>query len=864
MIRNRQSDDGGFILPATFAAITLIALAALLTGRVVGTLLRASMQESFAVEEHAVTKTVTGIIDAWMADPQVSTLLVSDPADPRVADVWWKIKPCVWGEDATCWKIKPCVWGEDATCWKIDTTTKVTYIGKLRGGEAERHAQDVTATVAVGCWGSTPDQCQRTRTFTRRYERAVFAQYQLHYDTNAVPSTALDGPNGLPDDSAVCNDPNIAPDPLQCDDLDPATVIVFTAADTLNGPLRYSGNGPVLYCGDPTFKRIEANTDTPPESVPGCPSVPTPRWEPVAGVAPAWTVGLSDPERFTFRGDLSLPSLADPPQEGDERVCPLERVNHHKSHNTTAGNLRDNNMNDGNDTNDCPGEPGSPDHAILPGDIIFSDDELTIDQLVVEGSVTVYSEGDIIVCGDIEATGTNPAGGPNVIALITAGDVILDPSGLTPPACADDTLLELNTSHNLTLTNVAVLAPDGAVYARRWHLPHAATGGPTLTIEGSIAAKHLGLYGIPDQATGTITSGWAKTFTYPTDFWQARPPSWPGLDGSEWAPVGTPGSASDDTTLDALPPEPEPGITVTPATVTVTEGSTATESFRVELTTQPLANVTVRLDSLIFFTNRSTLSFTPTDWDTAQTVVVDASDYDDPDTIDTIYVVTLTATSADGSYNRLTEQMRVTVADDDIPDLVVSQNAVTVDENGTATFDVSLATQPTGSVTVSVTSADTAVATVNHAALTFTTTNWSTAQTITINGTDDTNADDDGTIVTVTAANGGYDGETATVAVTFTDDDEPPDPPGTPENVEVACTGQGATVSWNPSASGGQPDTYEVGVTFYGSGTDHTQTISHPTTEAEFPLGSGIYQAYVRASNSAGDSLNWGNGGGSC
>ena len=408
-----------------------------------------------------------------------------------------------------------------------------------------------------------------------------------------MPSTALDGPDGLPDDPAVCNDPNIAPDPVLCDDLDPATVIVFTAADNLNGPLRYSGNGPVLYCGDPTFKRIEANTDTPPESVPGCPSVPTPRWEPVVGVAPAWTVGLSDPERFTFTsGDLSLPSLADPPQEGDERVCTLERVNHHKSHNTTAGNLRDNNMNDGNDTNDCPGEPGSPDHAILPGDIILSDDELTIDQLVVEGSVTVYSEGDIIVCGDIEAIGTNPAGGPNVIALITAGDVILDPSGLTPLACADDTLPELNTSHNLTLTNVAVLAPDGAVYARRWHLPHAATGGPTLTIEGSIAAKHLGLYGIPDQTTGTITSGWAKTFTYPTDFWQARPPWWPGLDGSEWAPVGAPAASSGEA---APEPEPEPGFNINPTAVTVTEGSTSIASFEVTLTTQPTVDVTVNV-----------------------------------------------------------------------------------------------------------------------------------------------------------------------------------------------------------------------------------------------------------------------------
>ena len=172
-------------------------------------------------------------------------------------------------------------------------------------------------------------------------------------------------------------------------------------------------------------------------------------------------------------------------------------------------------------------QPDSPDHAILPGDIIRSDDELTIDQLVVEGSVTIYAEGDIIICGDIETRGTNPAGGPNVVALIAEGDVILDPSGDTTGQypCWDDlpsAPAELNTSHNLTLTNVAVLAPEGAVYARRWHLPHAATGGPTLTIEGSIAAKHLGLYGIPDQTTGTITSGWAKTFTYPTDFSSLR------------------------------------------------------------------------------------------------------------------------------------------------------------------------------------------------------------------------------------------------------------------------------------------------------------------------------------------------------
>ena len=226
--------------------------------------------------------------------------------------------------------------------------------------------------------------------------------------------------------------------------------------------------------------------------------------------------------------------------------------------------------------------------------------------------------------------------------------------------------------------------------------------------------------------------------------------------------------------------------------------------------------------------------------------------------------MTLSTTSPDSDYDTMTASVSATVTDDDTAALIVSQTSVTVDENGTATFDVNLATQPSASVTVTLATGNTAVATVSHAALTFATSDWNAPQTVTINGTDDTNADTDSSLITVTATNGGYGGETATVAVTVTDDDEPPDPPGDPVNVEVTCTAQGATVSWNPSASGGQPDTYEVAVTFYGSGTDQTQTISHPTTEAEFPLGAGYYQAAVRASNSAGDSLNWGNGGGFC
>ena len=751
MTRNREHDDRGFILPATIAAITLMAIAALLTGRVVGVLLRASMQESFAVEEHAVTETVTGIIDAWMADPQVSTLLVSDPADPRVADVWRTRL----GE--------PCIWGEHPTCWKIDSTTRVTYSGTLRGGEAERHAQDVTATVAVGCWGSTPEQCQRTRTFTRRYERAVFSQYQLHYDTNAVPSTALDGPNGLPDDLAACDDPNIPPDPVLCDDLDPATVIVFTGDDTLNGPLRTTLTE-VLHCGSPTFNRVEVggNAPSPPTSPlidVGCSR--SPQWNPAVTLPNIET--LISEGRVVYGGDLDLPPLAAFSLPSDE-VCALDRIHytHHRgTSDPTAVGLRAGN---------CPGEAGQATHAVIDGDIIQAqtNDIIIIEHLILEGSVTIYAEGDIIVCGDIETRGTNPAGGPNVIALITEGDVILDPNGLTPPACGDDTLLELHTSHNLTLTNVAVLAPDGAVYARRWHLPHASTGGPTLTIEGSIAAKYLGLYAIPDQTTGTITSGWAKTFTYPADFWQARPPWWPGQDGSEWAPVATPESASDDTTPGPLPPEPEPGITVSRAAVTVTEGATATELFTVVLDAQPLANVTVRLDSLIFFTNRLTLSFTPADWDTPQIVVVDASTYTDTNPDDNTFIVNLTASG--GGYDNVASHVAVTVAEPLAPSLVVSPDSLDINEGGSDTFTVSLATAPSASVTVTVESDDTSKATVMPATLTFTTGDWADEQPVTVIGVPDATTDNEIVTVTLTASGGSYNGATVTIAVTITDE----------------------------------------------------------------------------------------------
>ena len=61
----------------------------------------------------------------------------------------------------------------------------------------------------------------------------------------------------------------------------------------------------------------------------------------------------------------------------------------------------------------------------------------------------------------------------------------------------------------------------------------------------------------------------------------------------------------------------------------------------------------------------------------------------------------------------------------------------TVAEGSAATYSVALATQPTGAVTVTLTSSRSTVASVSPATLTFTDSNWDTAQTVTVTGPDD-------------------------------------------------------------------------------------------------------------------------------
>ncbi len=73
-----------------------------------------------------------------------------------------------------------------------------------------------------------------------------------------------------------------------------------------------------------------------------------------------------------------------------------------------------------------------------------------------------------------------------------------------------------------------------------------------------------------------------------------------------------------------------------------------------------------------------------------------------------------------------------------------TSGAYTVNEGGTKTIGIALGTQPSGNVTVDLSSSDLTEGTVSPAQLTFTPANWNQVQNVTITGVDDT--DDDGNI----------------------------------------------------------------------------------------------------------------------
>ena len=189
----------------------------------------------------------------------------------------------------------------------------------------------------------------------------------------------------------------------------------------------------------------------------------------------------------------------------------------------------------------------------------------------------------------------------------------------------------------------------------------------------------------------------------------------------------------------------------------VTEAAT-TDTFTVALGALPTSDVVVSVtssDTGEATVSPAQLTFTSANWSTTQTVTVTGVDDATADANQSPNVtLAIVDASSDACFDPSPDfNVPVTVSDDDSAGLTVVETTGSIDVTeattvttattigNTDTFTVVLNKAPTSDVVISVASADTGELTVSPANLTFTSANWSAAQTVTVTGVDDTAVD---------------------------------------------------------------------------------------------------------------------------
>ena len=248
------------------------------------------------------------------------------------------------------------------------------------------------------------------------------------------------------------------------------------------------------------------------------------------------------------------------------------------------------------------------------------------------------------------------------------------------------------------------------------------------------------------------------------------------------------GQRSEDVADVGLLDDDPRGVAIGPTSISLDEpasGETAVAgAYTVKLSSSPTDTVTVTIggsDPAVSLSGdtltNNQLTFTTTNWNTAQTITVTPVK-DDNAAGET---VTLTHTLSGGDYAGIAaDSVTVSLTDSDARNLVLSEESLAVTE-GDATgvgYTVKLATQPSDTVTVAISGHDGADLTLSGTTLTnnqltFTTTNWGTAQTVTVKAGDDDNADNESETLAHTASGGDYVNITKDLPVSITDDGVP-------------------------------------------------------------------------------------------
>ena len=242
------------------------------------------------------------------------------------------------------------------------------------------------------------------------------------------------------------------------------------------------------------------------------------------------------------------------------------------------------------------------------------------------------------------------------------------------------------------------------------------------------------------------------------------------------------GFAADDVPVTVIDPD-RSRVRVVPGNSRLTVEEEGTATYTVHLSHAPASGDTlivnfelVRLQpstgsTLITFDadsgtsgDQTALSFTAGDYDTRKTVTVRG--VADANLVDETFRIRHSVTGNRASSSRAF--MNITRTDNDRANLVLGPTADLgmVPEGGSASYDIKLTQQPSATVTLTVTatgnddvrfSTDSCSTLTTTGTLEFTTSNWDTAQSLTVCGAEDYDAaDDEGAMLTYSAVGGGY------------------------------------------------------------------------------------------------------------
>ena len=255
------------------------------------------------------------------------------------------------------------------------------------------------------------------------------------------------------------------------------------------------------------------------------------------------------------------------------------------------------------------------------------------------------------------------------------------------------------------------------------------------------------------------------------------------------------------------------GVSILPMDLTIAEGGS--DTYQVVLTSQPFHDVTVRInhsgDRDVSIDGQE-LTFTDSDWQTAQAVTVTADH--DADAINDTATLSHTVASADADYNGIAvSEVAVAVTDDETAGVSILPEELTIAEGGSETYQVVLTSRPSHEVTVTVSRSGDRDIGIDDQELTFTDSDWDQEKTVSVMAAHDDDAIDDTATFShsVASTDGDYNGVTVSdVGVTVTDD----------ETAGISITPTQLTL-----AEGGS-DAYRVVLTSQPSH-DVTITISH-------------------------------------